>query len=1180
MRRSSLAVHVALLVVSIFALTAMVQAQYRTSIQGVVTDPTGAVVSGATLTLINPATGEKQVRTSDAAGVFNFNALAAAGVSFRLDVEKTGFQKKTLDHVELNPDQANALNVQLDLGAASQTVNVDASALPALETETASLNGVVSSNEVQHLPSFGRDVMKLTQLAPGMFADGSQDGGGGQYLNLPGTQSGPTPSGGSTGIFGTENLVQGYSNGNQAQNTGITIDGISTVSAVWGGATVITPSEDSVEDVKIVTNSYDAEDGRFTGAQVQVTSKSGSNEIHGSLFYTTHQPNLNAYQPYFGFGTQSLRDDNKFNQFGGSVGGPIWKNKIFAFFNYETVRQPNSSLTGTGWYDTPALAALAPTGSIAATYLSFPGNGVVSTGLTANQSCGTAGLLEGVNCVTIPGQGLNIGTPLNPTLFPLGQIGPSPGHPCGGMDCGWTSSQNPGTGGDGSGGPENLGTVADIAEYNTVNPTTHTAVQYNGRLDADVTSKDRIGFAIYWVPQSTDDFNGSRTYDIFHHNQVNDAFSVIWNHTFSPTLLNELRANAAGWRYNELKDNPQTPLGLPQDSIGTTGSITIGDFGGNVGADLDQWTYSYKDVATKIIGRHTIKFGGEATRLFYLDACVPCGVPSYSFFNIWDFLNDAPNHEGYLTADPHTGLPTTQRQDQRENILGFFGQDDIKVRQNLTVNLGLRWSYFGPISSKQNNMYLANPGAGSDYLTGLTVRPGDSWNAQKNNFSPEVGFAWSPTKFNNRLVFRGGYGLNYNQEEIAISSNIAGNPGLSIGEYLTLPSPTTPNNLGILYGISTDPHSIFGYAPNPAFIQSFGPNGLPTGFTNGNPNSAGVDIFPHTMPTQRTHHYSFDMQYDLGHQYVMSVGYQGSLSRDIFFNENPLAVPASSGAALNANINGGDLYNSNGRANYNALLAEVKHQFSHQFMADAQYSYSRSMDTSSAPYSQQPYPYDLSLDYGRSDYNVTNSFKLFGMWQPNFFHGNNLVSKVAGGWSLSGIFNWHSGFPWTQFVSVQNGSLYCSECGYGQLLPAAYLGGAGQSTSNKADEQISQSGPSANFPLGGNAYFSTPTYTAYNCNPTCSGTSLPQSPGVARNYLTLPGYKDVDMTISKGFGLPKMPVLGENARFEIRMDAFNVFNNLNLNPNSISNNIGNSNFGTISSALAARVLSLGARFSF
>jgi hypothetical protein len=239
------------------------------------------------------------------------------------------------------------------------------------------------------------------------------------------------------------------------------------------------------------------------------------------------------------------------------------------------------------------------------------------------------------------------------------------------------------------------------------------------------------------------------------------------------------------------------------------------------------------------------------------------------------------------------------------------------------------------------------------------------------------------------------------------------------------------------------------------------------------------------------------------------------------------------------------------------------------------------MDTSSAPYSEQPYPYNPSLDYGRSDYNVTNAFKLFGMWQPTFFHGNSWVDKIAGGWSLSGIFNWHSGFPWTPFVSTNTaGNLYCAQCGYTQLFPAAYLGGAGQSTSNKAFEQNSSNGPGANYPLGGPAYFSTPTYTTYNCTPDCSGTSVPQSPGVARNSLTLPGYKDLDLTIAKGFGLPKMPVLGESARFELRMDAFNVFNNLNLNPNSISNNIGNSNFGTISNALAGRVLQIGARFSF
>jgi hypothetical protein len=1144
-------------VVTLLAITLLAgaaQAQYRTSIQGVVTDATGAVVSGANLTLVNPATGEKQVRVSNDSGVFNFNALAAA--PFRLEVEAKGFQKKVLDNIVLIPEQPNALNVELSVGAESTTVNVDASAAPAVDTETASVNGVVSSNQVQHLPSFGRDVIKLAQLAPGSFSDGSQASGSDNY-NLPGTQTGGGASGGNDGIFKTENGAQVISNGNQTENNSISIDGISTTSAVWGGATVITPSEDSVEDVKIISNSYDAEDGRFSGAQIKITSKSGTNDFHGSLFFTTHQPNLNAFQRYNG-GNTVQRDNNKFEQLGGSVGGPIWKNKIFAFFNYETVREPNSDLQGTGWYDTSAFDALAAPGSLAAQYLSFPGNAVLNHGLSSGNDCAHAGLTEGVNCVTIPGQGINLGTPLTTGL--------------GTQDLGYTSNSNPGCGGAGTGcgtAGSPFGTVADLANYITSNPTTHTAVQYNGRLDWDVSAKDRIGFAIYWVPQSTDNYNGARTYDVFHHNQINDAFSVIWNHTFSPTLLNELRANAAGWRWNELKDNPQTPVGLPQDAFETLGSITPGDFGGNVGSELDQWTYSYKDVATKVIGRHTIKFGGEATRLFYLNACVPCGVPSYGFFNVWDFLNDAPHREGYATFDPNTGLPTTQRQDDRENILGFFVQDDLKLRPNLTLNLGLRWSYFSPLSSKENNMFVAHPGPGSGYLTQLSVSKGDSWHAQSDNLGPNIGFAWSPGKFNNRLVFRGGYGLSFNQEEIAISANIAANPGLDIGEYVSMPSPSAPNP-GIVYGISTDPHSISGYPPNSNFTLTFGPNGLPA------TGSAGVGIFPNTLPTMRVHHYSFDMQYDLGHQYVMSLGYQGSLGRDLFFHQNPLAVPATSGFTLNPSINGGDNWAVNGRSNYNAMLAELKHQFSHQFMVDSQFTWAKSMDTSSAPYSEQLYPYDLGLNYGRSDYNVTRAFKLYGMWQPVLFHGNNAwLEKIAGGWSLSGIFNWHSGFPWSPFVSVQNGSLYCGQCGYGQLYPGAYLGGAGQSTDSNAFK-----GPvSSNYPKGASAYFTTPTYTPYNCN-TCYGTALPQSPGIARNSLTMPGYRDVDLTLSKGFGLPKMPILGESAKLEFRMDAFNVFNNMNFNENQISNNIGNSNFGTISGALAGRVLSLGARFSF
>jgi hypothetical protein len=1142
-RSTSSALRIFLTFASIILSAVMAHAQYRTSIQGVVTDTTGAVIPGANLTLINPATGEKQVRASNDDGIYNFNALAAA--RFRLEVEKQGFEKKVIDNLELIPEQANAVNVQLAVGSGVETVNVDAAAAPLLDTETASVNGVVSDNQIQHMPSFGRDVIKLAQLAPGSFGDNAQGSGGGSQ-NLPGTQTGGGATGGADGIFKTENGAQVIANGNQTENNGISIDGISTTSAVWGGSTVVTPTEDSVESLKVVSNSYDAESGRFAGAQIQITSKGGSNQFHGSLFFTAHRPGLNAYQRFNGVDNKVLRDTNFFDQFGGSVGGPIWKNKIFGFFAYETVRSPQAQANiANGWYETSSFASSAPTGSIAATYLTFPGSGVVNKGINPS-TCKDAGFTENVNCVTIPGQGLDLGSPLKTAL--------------GTQDPSWVSSSNPGIGGGFDG-------KADIANYITSSASTYTKAQYNGRLDADITAKDRLGFAIYWVPQSSSFLNGpARQYNYFHHNQINDAFSAIWNRTFTPTLLNELRVNAAGWRWNEVSSNPQSPVGLPSDSIGGLANITPESFGPNVGSILTQWTYSYKDVATKIFGRHTVKFGGEVTRLFYLNDCVGCGVPSYSFFNMWDFLNDAPHSEGG-GFNPNTGFPTTQRQDDRENILGFFVQDDFKVRRNLTVNLGLRWSYFSPLSSKENNMYVATPGTGSAYLTGLVVHKGNSWNAQKDNFGPQIGFAWSPAAFKDRLVVRAGYGLNFNQEEIAISANINGNPGLIVFPSLNMSTPSSPNP-GIIYATSTNLHSFTGYPSNPNTITQFGSNGLPTSGTGFN-----VSIFPNTVPTMRVHHYSLDTQYDLGHKFVASLGYQGSLSRNTYFHENPQAVPAALGYALNPQIGGGDYWGVSGSGNYNALLAELKHDFAHQFMADVQFAWSKSMDTSSAPYSEQIYPYNLNLNYGRSDYNVGKAFKIFGMWQPVFFHGNkSWVEKIAGDWSLSGIFNLHSGFPWSPLVSVNGGSLYCGNCGYTTLQPAAYLGGAGTSTSND------QFKTGSNYPKGGAAYFSTPTYTSYSG--TSSGSALPQAPGVRRNALTGPGYKDVDFTLAKGFGFPRMPGLGEGARLEIRLDAYNLFNNLNFNPTQISNNIANANFGQDTSAMGARTVTLGARFSF
>jgi len=457
-------------------------AQFRGSLGGTITDPQGAVITGATVKLVNTATHQEMVSTTDANGIYHFNALPPS--TFQLTVDAAGFKQQVLQNIHIIPEQPNSLDVRLELGQVEETVTVS-EATPPIDTATANISGSVTSTQIQNRPSFGRDVFKLVQLAPGVLSDGAQAAGGAGF-NLPGTESSGGATGGNQGIFKTENGPAMSAVGQQMENNSITIDGVDTTSAVWGGSTVITPTEESVTDVKVLSNSYDAEYGRYSGAQVLVTTKGGTDKYHGSLFVTAHRPGLNAYQRFNGNGNSVVRDNNFFTQLGGSVGGPLWKNRIFAFFAYETTRSPQAQVNVTnGWYETPAFDKLARPGSIAAQYLNFPGAAVQSVAIT-NATCANAGLVEGVTCKTIPGQGLDIGSPLT---TPLGTQDPS-----------WASESNPGLGGGFMGIPA-------IANYVTESTSHFGAAQYQGRVDVNLTSKDRLAYSMYWVPQLTDSLN-------------------------------------------------------------------------------------------------------------------------------------------------------------------------------------------------------------------------------------------------------------------------------------------------------------------------------------------------------------------------------------------------------------------------------------------------------------------------------------------------------------------------------------------------------------------------------------------------------------------------------------------------------------------------------------------------
>jgi len=485
------------------------------------------------------------------------------------------------------------------------------------------------------------------------------------------------------------------------------------------------------------------------------------------------------------------------------------------------------------------------------------------------------------------------------------------------------------------------------------------------------------------------------------------------------------------------------------------------------------------------------------------------------------------------------------------------------------------------------------------------VRTGGTlFNAQKSNFGPQLSFAWSPGRivghdFNSHLVIRGGFGVAYNG--IAQSNSLDGrfNPpfvdnGQSFTGSLIRYIDTFPANV----------NSPTGYASNPNAIVTFGPDNLPT--------TGRIDLtaFPGDWPTTYDYHYTLGTEYDLGHQWVVSAGYQGSQTRHLTTHYNLYNVAAAANFPLNQRVTGVTLYNDNGNASFNALLLEAKHTFSRSFLLDTQYRLSHTFDPGSNAYAGAPYQWNLATGYATADYDVRHAFKVFGVWSPTIFHGSNgWMEKIAGGWSVSGILNAHSGFPWNpqygqgEILPICNnnntnpgpcepvfnfgpfGGGGSFDAGPGTYLPAAYNGGF------KAPFRSNALVGTPAQP-GGSAFFTAPTVvpgTLFDClfpnpDPTVCPAGqqgfgpIPAPPGVKRNSFYGPGYFDVDATLSKSFGLPSTKVLGEAAKLEFRANFYNLFNKLNLA--NLQNDIMNTHFGEAQNALGSRTIELQARFNF
>lgn len=1102
-------------------------AQFRAGIQGTVADSSGAVIPGVTVTLTNKETQKKQNTVTSGEGFYRFNGLPPGAYS--ITATKQDFQTTSLDNVVVSGDDVQGANLTMQPGAMTQSVTVRSDAGTALQTENANVNVRLDAQAVRDLPQVGRDPYNLLRLAPGVFGDAARSGSG-QAVALPNSNG---PGGSNTSVFQTENQVPIVANGQRVSQNNFQVDGVSVNSLTWGGAALVTPNQESIKSIQVSSSDYTAESGRNSGAQIDVVSQNGTNHFHGSGVFKYNDPIFNSYNKFGGPGAPDIRVNDYLRQFAASIGGPVIKDHLFFFFSYEGLRD-NSTNYQTSWVETPQyrqqIIAARPN-SIIAQVLS---NSNIAPRVVSYLNVGCPTGFAAGTCRQVAG-GLDIGSPLGAR----GQY----------VDIG----ANPTGGG--------LDGIPDIAFAQIALPGRTEGNQYNGRVDYNLTPNDTLALSMYFTKLdslSADAAGGARPLGDLVNSPLNTAVTLNYNRILSATMLNEARFNLTRYTSNQVVAAANTNFGIPRievEGLPLPDRIRFGaPQGETTPAIFAQNQFEFRDNLSKVMGNHALRFGGQLRWEQDNNSLVGGARPDYSFQGLWNLANDTPIYEG-INASPQTGAPADAQRYFRTHDFAAYAQDDWKVRPGLTINFGLRWEYFSPITEKQNrltNLVLAAPGT----LVGAKLQNvSQLYNPDYKDFAPRFGFAWNPQKFN-KLVMRGGFGIYYTRVPDVLFANTRGNPpyfarfGICCG---TAGSPFA--NGQILYALGSS-NSIYSYPANPALAVGIDPT------TNG-VNGRTVEVWgaQQNFPTGYAYVYSWGFEYSLPWQLVASAGYQGStdhhliriVNQSFLYPNNPQFSPIY---FPQPDVN----------SNYNALNLGLTRRFANGLGLQAKYRWSKSLDELSGEgpggNTNQTYPQDLHSEWGPSDFDTTHYALVSGQYElPWYKKQQGFLGKVFGGFMVSGIFTYHTGFPYTvkigQSVSTPGGP------SLGPIRPTQYYGNQVYSTDNSAFLN------GTNWPGGGAQYFNTKS-TGY--------------PGIGRNSFRGPRYRDFDFSLIKQTKLPETWHLGDAAMLDLRANLYNAFNTLNLTPFGYYDSgifADSSLFGRATQpALAGRVVEFQARFSF
>lgn len=1072
-------------------------AQFNSSVQGTVRDASGAAVANAKVQLRDLGTGVMSQIATTAEGFYRFNSLPIGNYS--VTVVAPGFKDETVN-VEVTAGQSRDVDVALGIAAAGQKVYVTGEAALVDTTETR-VHMSLDAEKLQDLPVLSNNLISLMSMAPGVVGNNADQGDN----------------------FTNEYFPDMSANGRNWSGNQFNIDGLTVTSNVTTGTLNWAPNPDSIQELTVETNTFKVDQGFGSSLVVNMVTKSGSNQFHGSGKYLFNDQHMWAAthftDPTVGYAPFQRHDIS------GTFGGPIIKDKTFFFASVETLRSLSSSGAQSTTFESPQFVQWAQQ--------NFPNT--IGTSVLTNYP------VVGLNNLSV--------NSLASDYF--------------GNSCGTSATYNiP------CDMPVILNGTYDQSPYRN-------GLQYSFRGDQYLNGgKDRI-YGSYLNMDEGDQNAAIRRSFASLNSTTSWATQASWTHTFSQNFLNEFgffADHVFGW------STKSAPFSVPSITVAGVG-LTIDPGWSGLYA---QHNYNWRDVASWVHGSHSFRIGGG---VFKDDDTADFrnaqGRPQFGFNNLIDLVTDNPYSEGGVAYDPLTGQPKPFIFGASGNGMSLFFQDEWKVRHNLMLTMGIRWDDFGNPTGVDtyhySNLFLGT-GSQDNRFENASVQQVNAPFAHRlnRNFSPRFGYAWSPGS-SGKTSIRGGIGVYHNPIDLGETIDLLRiNPPGFVFPSFSQETPIKP-----IFSLGTQ-NTVwpFGFTLPTIPAGQINPVGGLVGLQS---DVAGIN---RDLGSPITLNWVAGIEHELPGKFVVSANYSGSrtwgaLSGTDFnrFNGDLIANQGNL-TRLNPNFGAMDYIENFNQVWYKALLLTARRSVGNRLSFQASYNYAQSTDlgqggdrTLGTLYGDFDDPQNLGRK-ADSAWDVRQRFSASGLLTaPTPFASSAFSRMMLGGWELGFTISAQTGAPYSVYNTLPFSPIWNDTSCYTAVTSSCVVvGNSGGDYNADGYDYDYPNMPSTNF--GGKhtkSQFLNGLYTAADFPAPAMGTDG----NFKRNSYRNPGFFGVNTSVIKE---NKLPFFGERGTLQIRFDFFNLFNRTNLG--TVDSNLADSTFGSVQSQLDPRVIQVGAKVLF